>query len=726
MPSIPELVKEANGFSTFNPMQSKVLEVDWQNKNMVIASPTASGKTIIAELVGLESILNKGKKAMYTCPLRALAGEHYKDLKEKYGEKHQIKMAVSTGDMDSSSKYLSQYDFLFTTYEKLDSLLIHRAEWLQQVGVLIIDEVHELDSDRGATLEMVITKLRMLNPKIQIVALSATIPNADELSVWLKAELIESNYRPVPLKEGVHFHQKVVFKGEEELELKKEDPLEALLEDTLAQKKQALVFANTRPRAESLAKQSAIIINPKLVPDEKKQLEKVAQKIENALESPTEQCKKLAGLVRNGAAFHHAGLVTRQRELVEENFRNGLIKTIAATPTLCITPKTRIWNGKEEVKVEDFAANGTLLALKGNKIVNINANDIIKIPNERDIVTIYSTSGRQLAITENHQLLVKRGRKKITLTAGECKIGDKIATVRQLPSPEGEILRMGDFSPTSPHKDVILQTDDFYVIGAMLGDGYSGAETRNGNIIYKAEPCIVGRDPEIFDKILSFCQKYGLHTRQSNNSYGVPCIFFGKNKWCREFWVRCGIEKGESKYIAKELLNSDLQSIQALLHGVFDTDGYVTKNKGVGFSNISVELVHQIQKALLFFGIVTRLREREPSEMTMGERTYQTKKCYEIVIEQKRSIIDFREKVGFGLSRKREALDALCTKLQKEINYSSCTTCNYQLNHSLFDGRTHVQKKWGAKKLKIIEELGIIPQIGRLLYINNFTDANNT
>lgn len=345
MTNVPELVKQTNGFTQFNPMQESVLKADWQTKNLVVASPTASGKTIIAELVGLESILNRGKKAMYTCPLRALAGEHYNDLKKKYGESQKIKMAVSTGELDSSSKYLSTYDFIFSTYEKLDSLLIHRAEWLQQLGVLIIDEVHELDSDRGATLEMVITKLRILNPKLQIVALSATIPNADELAVWLKAELVQSNYRPVPLKEGVHYHQKVVFKGDEEKEFGIEDPLEALLDDTVKMKKQALVFANTRPRAESLAKQSAAIITPRLSLEEKKSLEKVATRIENALESPTEQCKKLASLVRGGVAFHHAGLVSRQRELVEENFREGLIKTISATPTLAAgvnTPAFRV------------------------------------------------------------------------------------------------------------------------------------------------------------------------------------------------------------------------------------------------------------------------------------------------------------------------------------------------------------------------------------------------
>lgn len=334
MTNIPELVQQTNGFTDYNPMQQLVLQASWDSKNMVVASPTASGKTIIAELTGLNSILNKRKKAMYTCPLRALANEHFTDFQKKYSKQQNVRMAVATGDMDSSSKYLSQYDFVFTTYEKLNSLLVHRAEWLQQLGTLIIDEVHELDSDRGPTLEMIITKLRILNPKLQIIALSATIPNSDELAAWLKAELIQSEYRPVPLKEGVHYESTIEFKDNTREKTREDDPIDAMLANTLEKKKQALVFANTRPRSESLAKQSASVVQKFLTVDDKKELSKIAGKIERALEVPTEQCKKLSALVQNGAAFHHAGLVQAQRTLIEDGFRAGHIKTIAATPTL--------------------------------------------------------------------------------------------------------------------------------------------------------------------------------------------------------------------------------------------------------------------------------------------------------------------------------------------------------------------------------------------------------
>jgi len=74
---IPAFVRDANGFSGFNPMQEKALSTGLFDQNIVIASPTASGKTIIAELCGLDFILNKKQKAIYMAPLRALASEHF-------------------------------------------------------------------------------------------------------------------------------------------------------------------------------------------------------------------------------------------------------------------------------------------------------------------------------------------------------------------------------------------------------------------------------------------------------------------------------------------------------------------------------------------------------------------------------------------------------------------------------------------------------------------------
>lgn len=329
---IKKIVLEKNGFKGFNPMQKLALQKDWQNSSIVVSAPTASGKTIIAELCALNCILNRHKKVIYTSPLKALASEHYKDWKRKYSDLG-IRIAISTGDFDSSSHYLSNYDLIFTTNEKLDSLITHRAGWLSNTGLLIVDEIHELSGSRGATLEAVVVKMRYILPKLQVLALSATIPNANEIAEWLGAELVVSDYRPVKLMEGIFFNNAVDFKSYI-VEFDNSDYVEAIVRDTIAKKKQALFFMNTRKNAENLARKVAPIVSKNIFPKEKLSLQKLSEKVLNVLEQPTEQCKKLASLIEKGVAFHHAGLLAKQRELIEEAFREGKLKVLTATPTL--------------------------------------------------------------------------------------------------------------------------------------------------------------------------------------------------------------------------------------------------------------------------------------------------------------------------------------------------------------------------------------------------------
>ncbi len=332
--NIQEKVLQLNSFKQFNTVQQQALNAKLFEKSLIVSSPTSSGKTIIAELAALNSIINKKKKVIYTCPLRALASEHFKDLKQKYSKSLKIKMALSTGDFDSSSKYLKNYDLIFATNEKIDSLIRHNAEWLKDVGLLIVDEIHTLDSNRGPTLEMVITKLKALNPELKIIGLSATIPNSMEIAEWLDAELVQSDFRPVELKEGVFLNNKIFFLNEDEKLEDEKNATVSIVLDTIKKQKQALVFANTRRNAENFAKTLSASVYSLLTPKDKKMLERESVQIKNALESPTEQCKKLSSYCENGVAFHHAGLVSKQRNLIEESFRQNKIKVICSTPTL--------------------------------------------------------------------------------------------------------------------------------------------------------------------------------------------------------------------------------------------------------------------------------------------------------------------------------------------------------------------------------------------------------
>ena len=212
---IPQKLYEAvvaAGVKELRPAQVKAIDAGLlEGKNILVCTPTASGKTLIAELAAVSSMLNRKGKAVYIAPLKALASEKYNDFKKRYGSF--IKVGLSVGDLDSSDPYLADHDIILCTAEKLDSLIRHHAPWIRMVGVVIIDEIHVLnDASRGPTLEILITILRQLLPKAQIIGLSATIGNPEELAMWLAAELVIDTWRPVRLHQGVYRDGSISFK----------------------------------------------------------------------------------------------------------------------------------------------------------------------------------------------------------------------------------------------------------------------------------------------------------------------------------------------------------------------------------------------------------------------------------------------------------------------------------------------------------------------------------
>jgi len=193
------------------PGQEKAINAGLlDRKSLLICTPTASGKTLIAEFAIMNSIMRRIGKAVYIVPLKALATEKYKAFSKKY-EGH-AKIALSIGDMDKQDTYLSEYDIIITTSEKLDSLIRHHTPWLKDVATVVVDEIHLLnDPGRGPTLEILLTILKEILPRAQIIGLSATIGNPKELSEWLNSELIIDNWRPVELKKGILYKNEIEF-----------------------------------------------------------------------------------------------------------------------------------------------------------------------------------------------------------------------------------------------------------------------------------------------------------------------------------------------------------------------------------------------------------------------------------------------------------------------------------------------------------------------------------
>jgi helicase len=341
---VPEAVKEVLlnlGIAELFPPQEDTIRAGvLEGQNIVLASPTASGKTLIAELCGLKHVLEKNGKVIYLAPLRALASEKFEDFKKyvsirkKDGRK--VSVGISTGDFDTADNWLERYDIIVTTNEKADSLLRHRAKWMDNISLVVADEVHLLnDAGRGPTLEVVLARLLQVNPNIQVLALSATIGNVDEIAGWLNAKYIVTEWRPVSLKEGVIINDEIQYKDGDARRVEKKTRYSSinLVLNTIKTGGQALVFASTRKNAVSAAKTIAQHTSEVLSKPMKRTLEHEAEKILSAGER-TQLSETLAELVRCGTAFHHAGLAGPHRKLVEDNFKEGKIKVLTATPTL--------------------------------------------------------------------------------------------------------------------------------------------------------------------------------------------------------------------------------------------------------------------------------------------------------------------------------------------------------------------------------------------------------
>ncbi len=350
--SVPEVPAEAlevltaSGIDELYPPQQAAVEAGVTQGNSLVASvPTASGKTLIG-ILALLSAVSRGGRGLYIVPLRALASEKHRRL-EAFADALDITVAVSTGDLDSEERWLTDADIIVATSEKVDSLIRNDARWIDDLDCIVADEVHLIDDpDRGPTLEVTLAKLASVNDSLQVVALSATIANPDAIADWLDAALIDSEWRPVELRRGVHYgnaihlddgeQKSVPVRGNERQEA-------AVVRDTIADDGSTLVFVSSRRRAQSAAGRLAETVEGYLTSEQRRALRATADELRDT--SNTETVDELADVVERGAAFHHAGLANDQRALVETAFRERNLGVVVATPTLAAgvnTPSRRV------------------------------------------------------------------------------------------------------------------------------------------------------------------------------------------------------------------------------------------------------------------------------------------------------------------------------------------------------------------------------------------------
>ena len=330
-----------SGIEELYPPQAAAVEAGvTRGENVVAAIPTASGKTLIAEL----AMLTADGPALYIVPLRALAREKYESFADLPG----VSVGISTGDFDSPAEELGEEDIVVATAEKVDSAIRNGASWVAELACVVVDEVHLLGRPRrGPTLEITLATLQRRAPGVQIVALSATVDNPGAIAAWLDAELVESTWRPVSLRTGVYDDDGgVAFDDGSTLAVDVPPPgpnddrdtevTAALVADAVDDGGQCLAFVRSRREAESLAARLA---------EEPALRERYGEGANDDPPGPrlaaavrdrggTETGRRLATAVGAGVGFHHAGLASDHRALVESAYRDRDLGVICATPTL--------------------------------------------------------------------------------------------------------------------------------------------------------------------------------------------------------------------------------------------------------------------------------------------------------------------------------------------------------------------------------------------------------
>ncbi|MBA7520521.1 hypothetical protein ES705_12617 [subsurface metagenome] len=294
-------------------------------KSFLVCAPSGSGKTLIGEVCAVNNVFQKFGKSIYLVPYKALATEKYVHFKKSY-ERFGVKTELSIGDYDVDDDKLEQADIVVTTYEKMDSILrnFYDKEWIFDISTIIIDEIHIIgESDRGPRLESLIVRLNEFLGNPQIIGLSATIANPEFFNGWLTSlgnhtSLIISDERPVPL------HYRI------EVTQNKDSTLKKIIKSTLNDGGQALIFLNRRKSTQQTAQNLKNLVKALISEKELKACKKIGDRL-NKIKGRHNELKKV---VKCGVAFHHAGLLPKERKLVEDAYRKHALKVICCTTTL--------------------------------------------------------------------------------------------------------------------------------------------------------------------------------------------------------------------------------------------------------------------------------------------------------------------------------------------------------------------------------------------------------
>lgn len=322
-------------FKSFNKMQSKSFKTIYEeNNNCVISSPTGSGKTVLFELAILALLSRTSDpnsiKVLYIAPTKSLCSERERDWCTKFSSYGLTVGALTSDTSFSETEKVKRANIIITTPEKWDLMTRKWKDYsrlFKLIKLLLVDEIHILRDNRGSTLEVVITRMKKICDPLRIIALSATVPNIQDVSGWIKLNshtgqnavtlVFDDDYRPVKLEKIVYGYKQTMndFVFDSFLNSK---VVEGLREH--CNNKPVLIFCPTRNSTISTAKYLA---------------KNYTVQVNKDSQYPIKE-KELRELSVSGFSYHHAGLSLPDRHSVEKNFISGATKILCSTSTLAV------------------------------------------------------------------------------------------------------------------------------------------------------------------------------------------------------------------------------------------------------------------------------------------------------------------------------------------------------------------------------------------------------
>jgi superfamily II RNA helicase len=340
--------------------QERAMDAIDREESVLVSAPTGSGKTLVAEYAAARA-LERGGKAFYTTPIKALSNQKFAELSERYGE---ARVGLLTGDVS----HQAEAPIVVMTTEVLRNMLFARSRLLVGLEVVVLDEVHYLqDPYRGSVWEEVLVTSP---PEVRFVSLSATVSNAKDFGAWLTSvrgttRVIVERHRPVTL----HHHFAVARRGKDGLDVlpllregapnpdglalddrRRRDPrhpnrlrvprrtevVEYLAEAGMLP---AITFIFSRAACDDATRQCLQDGVRLTTPEERSRIRAL---VEDSVDRLSDDDLRTLGYgpwsaaLEAGIAPHHAGLVPAFRQAVERCFSEGLLKVVFATETLAL------------------------------------------------------------------------------------------------------------------------------------------------------------------------------------------------------------------------------------------------------------------------------------------------------------------------------------------------------------------------------------------------------